>query len=267
MVKVKRKRALKHRNALGSRCENFIPWVPDDTDGPQDLEEEERMERMAGLLDRYAARKRKRKVSSSRESDAAPVQSAEPSQSTTNDQPAADGSSGDRAITIPGSLELGLTIGPEPDGAGQSESNEGDPAPRVLQVIPPSDQGEEPPSRSEYMRSGLPRPKRPDQVITNNYLPPCGPEPPRVVISAPGEEEVKEILRRWEPFHRGASVVDRLNSLYSPMYRVSVAARGMGLHEDYTVPLPASTLKELQIIDDGIQVRNRNFVQSTELVR
>ena len=33
--------------------------VPDDTDGPQDLEEEERMERMTGLLDRYAARKRK----------------------------------------------------------------------------------------------------------------------------------------------------------------------------------------------------------------
>ena len=46
-------------------------------------------------------------------------------------------------------------------------------------------------------------------------------------------------------------------------------ARGMGLHEAYTVPVLASTPKEdfLQIIDDGIQVRNRNFVQSTELVR
>ena len=65
VVKVKRKRALKSWNAPGSRCENFIPWVPDDTDGPQDLEEEERMERMAGLLDRYVARKRKRQVSSS----------------------------------------------------------------------------------------------------------------------------------------------------------------------------------------------------------
>ena len=63
--------------------------------------------------------------------------------------------------------------------------------------------------------------------------------------------------------------VDRLNSLYSPMYQVPVAARGMGLHEDYTVPLPASTPNEdfLQIIDDGIQVRNCNFVQLTELVR
>ena len=70
------------------------------------------MERMAGLLDRYAAHKRKRQVSSSGESDAAPIQSAEPSQPATNDQSAADGSSGDWAITIPGSAELGPTIGP-----------------------------------------------------------------------------------------------------------------------------------------------------------
>ena len=48
-----------------------------------------------------------------------------------------------------------------------------------------------------------------------------------------------------------------------------MAARGMGLHEAYTVLVPASTPKEdfLHIIDDVIQVRNLNFVQSTELVR
>ena len=147
--------------------------------------------------------------------------------------------------------------------------SEGDPAMQALQVIPPSDRGEETPSRSKYMRSGLPWPKQPDQVITNNYLPPHGPEPPRVEISTPGEEDMKEILRRWEPFHRGASTADILNSLYPPMYRVLVAARGMGFHEDYSVPVPDSTPKKdfLQIINDGIQVRNRNFVQSTELVR
>ena len=119
------------------------------------------------------------------------------------------------------------------------------------------------------MQAGLPRAKRPDQVITNNYLPPRGLEPPRVEISTLEEEEVKKILRRWEPFHHGASTADRLNSLYPPMYRVPVAAQGTGLHEAYTVPVPTSTSKEdfLQIIDDGIQVRNRNFVQSTELVR
>ena len=37
----------------------FRTRVPVDTEGPQDLEEEEREERMTGLFDRYAARKRK----------------------------------------------------------------------------------------------------------------------------------------------------------------------------------------------------------------
>ena len=196
MVKVKRKRALGRRNTLGSRGENFIPWIPDDADGSQDLEEEEQMERTTGLPDRYAARKRKRQVSSSGESDAAPVQSVESSQPAGDDQPAADGSLGDRAITIIGSLELGPTGGAEPDGAGRSESNEGDPAPQALQVIPPSDRGEEPPRKSKHIRSGLPKSSWLAQVITHNYLPPRGPEPPRVEISALGEEEVKDILRR-----------------------------------------------------------------------
>ena len=69
MVRIKPKKALKRRNASGSRCENFVPWAPNDPDDPQDLEEEEQMEGTAGLLDRYAARKRKRQVSLSGESD------------------------------------------------------------------------------------------------------------------------------------------------------------------------------------------------------
>ena len=88
-------------------------------------------------------------------------------------------------------------------------------------------------------------------------------------VSAPGVEEVKDILRRLEPFHRGASAADRLGNLYLHIYWVPVVARGMGLREDYTMILPASTPKEdfPHIIDDGIQIRNRNFVQLTELVR
>ena len=91
------------------------------------------------------------------------------------------------------------------------------------------------------MRSGLPRPHRPNQVITDNYLPLRGPEPPRVEVLTPGAEEVKDILRRWEPFHRGASMADRLGNLYPHIYRVSVVARGLGLREDYTVTLPPSS--------------------------
>ena len=60
VVKVKRKRVSRRQNAPGSKGEDFVPWVSVDTEGPQDLEEEEREERMTGLLDLYAARKRKR---------------------------------------------------------------------------------------------------------------------------------------------------------------------------------------------------------------
>ena len=55
-----------------------------------------------------------------------------PSQPATNDQPNADGNSGDRAITIPGSPELEPTIEPESDGADRSDLNEGDLAPQAL---------------------------------------------------------------------------------------------------------------------------------------
>ena len=53
------------------------------------------------------------------------------------------------------------------------------------------------------------------------------------------------------------------------MLRMLITAQGMGLGEDYSVNVPAGTKKEdiERIIDDGIQVRNRNYVQSTELVR
>ena len=53
------------------------------------------------------------------------------------------------------------------------------------------------------------------------------------------------------------------------MLRMSVSARGMGLGEDYSVSVPAGIWKEdiERIIDDGIEVRNRNYIQSTELVR
>ena len=122
---------------------------------------------------------------------------------------------------------------------------------------------------SKFMRSGLPRPTLPKRIITNCYVPPRGLEPPRVEVSTPGADEVKYIMRRWEPFHRGESATDRLNNLYPHMLRMLVAARGMGLGKDYSVSVPIRTRKEdiQRIIDDGIQVRNRNYVQSTELVR
>ena len=170
---------------------------------------------MTGLFDRYAARKRKRQVSSSVESDAA---LAGPSQPAADDQPTTDESSGDQAIFIPSSPELGLSDQTEPDRVAQSEPNEGDPAPIALQILLPFDRAKGQASRSEYMRSGLPRPHWLVSAITNNYLPPRGPEPLRVEVSTPGAKEVKDILHRWESFHHEVSVANRLGNLYPHMY-------------------------------------------------
>ena len=112
------------------------------------------------------------------------------------------------------------------------------------------------------MWSGLPRPTLLEWIITHCYAPPRGLEPPRVEVSVPGVDEVKRIMRCWEPF-------PRLSNLYPHMLRMPVVARGMGLGEDYMVSILAGTQKEdiQRIIDDGIEVRNRNYVQSIELVR
>ena len=57
----------------------------------------------------------------------------------------------------------------------------------------------------------------------------------------PGGDEVKYIMHRWEPFHRGEAAADQLDNLYPHMLRMSVATRGMGLGEDYSVSVPART--------------------------
>ena len=174
-----------------------------------------------------------------------------------------------QAIIIPGSPELGPTDEMEPTGVSWIESKEANPVPSALQVIPPSNRDEGQPRRSKFMWFGMLRPTLPKRIITNCYVPPRGSEPPRVEVSAPRADKVKYILRRWEPFHRGESAADRLNNLYPHMLRRPVAARGMSLSEDYSVSVPVATRKEdiQQIIDDGIQVCNCNYVQSTELVR
>ena len=229
----------------------------------EDFEEKEREERMTGLLDRYAARKRKQQLSSRNESDVAPAQT------TSSSQPAVEGGWEVQAIIILGSSESGPTDQTEPTRVARIESKEVDLVPSALKVIPSPNRAKGQPSRSKFMRSRLPRPTPPDRIITDCYAPPRGLEPLRVEVSAPGADKVKHVMRCWEPFHCGESATNRMNSLYPHMLRMSVVARGMGLGEDYTVSVPVGTRKEdiQRIIDDRIQVRNCNYVQSTELVR
>ena len=200
MITIKRKGAVGRRNALGSKWEDFVPWASAEHEDFQDLEEEEWEERMTGLLDRYASRKRKWQLSYNSGSDL--------TQTTGPSQPAAEGGSEMQAIVIPGSPEPGPTDQMEQAGVARIESKEVDPVPSALQVIPPSNRDGGLPSRSKFTRSGLPRLPLLERIITNYYAPPRGPKPPRVEVLAPGVNEVKYIMRCWEPFHRGEAVDD-----------------------------------------------------------
>ena len=136
-------------------------------------------------------------------------------------------------------------------------------------MIPPSVHVGSRPGRSEFTRTGLKRPPLLDRILTNSYLPTRGPTPPKEEVSVPGLEDVKHIVHRWKPFNRGESAADRLNSLYPVMLWMPVAARANGVGKDYSVTVPTGTNKEdlQQIIDDGIQIRICNYIQSFELVR
>ena len=48
-----------------------------------------------------------------------------------------------------------------------------------------------------------------------------------------------------------------------------VTVRKVGLHEEYSVVVPMGTIKEdiQQIVQDGMQIRNHNFVKSVKLVK
>ena len=218
VIKIKRKGAAGRRNAPGSKEEDFVPLVCAEHEDFKDLEEEEREERMTGLLDRYAARKRNHQLSFGSESNIAPAQAVGPS------QPADEGGSEVQAIIIPSSPESGPTYQTEPAGVAQIESKVADLVLTALQVIPLSVRDEGQPSRSKFIRSELPRSTLPERVISNRYVPSRGPEPLRVEVSAPGADEVKYIMRRWEPFHRRESATDLLNNLYPHMLRMPVAS-------------------------------------------
>ena len=156
-------------------------------------------------------------------------------------QPVAERGSEVQAIIIPGSPESEPTDETEQTGVARIESKEANPVPSALQVVPPFDRDEGQPSRSNFMLSELPQPTLWERIITNCYAPPCGPEPLGVEVSAHRADEVKYIMRRWEPFHCGESAADRLNNFYPHMLWMLVAARGMGLGEDFSVRVLVGT--------------------------
>ena len=87
-------------------------------------------------------------------------------------------------------------------------------------------------------------------------------------VSVPRPEGAQEIIKRWDPFNRGEFPAAYLKQLYLAMLRMPVEVRAEGKGEKYVVLIPAYACKEdlQQAIKDGMLIRNRTFVQSTELV-
>ena len=88
-------------------------------------------------------------------------------------------------------------------------------------------------------------------------------------VLAPGPEGAQEIIDRWMPFNKGESSAYHLHDLYPALLRMPITMQAEGRGEEYAISAPASTGKEdlLQMVEDGMLVRNHNFAQSTELVR
>ena len=102
----------------------------------------------------------------------------------------------------------------------------------------------------------------PDRILINYYLPPRGPAPVMEEVTTPGPDDIKSILHCWRPFNRGESIADRLDYLYLRMLRLLVRAREARQGEEYSVVVLVVTAKEdiYQIVEDRMQIRNRNFV-------
>ena len=250
------------KSTPGAQVEDFIPWVCPEPSWPSALEEkeeEEEEEEMTGLLDRYASKKRKRQEDAEREADRAEGSNWLPT----------DGGSEMHAIVIPGSLEKGSNDQPDPEDIAHGEPRESTLIPPALRVVRPPDQME---SRLGNAKLALPGRKRllpPDQILLNSYLPPCGPASAMEEVTAPGPDYIKLILHLWRPFNRGKSLADHLDNLYPRTLRMPVTIREAGLGEEYSVAVPVGTIKEdiQQIVQDWMQIRNCNFIQSAELVK
>ena len=71
VLMIKKKRTTQGKSARGAQVEDFIPWVRSEPSQSSLSEEEEEEEEMTGLLDHYAARKRKRQEEAEMEAERA----------------------------------------------------------------------------------------------------------------------------------------------------------------------------------------------------
>ena len=164
---------------------------------------------------------------------------------------------------------MGSNDQPGSENIACEEPREEAPIPSALQVVHPSERMESRPCAAGLALIGHKRSLPPDRILINSYLPPRGQASAMEEVTAPELDEIKSILHRWRPFNRGESPADRLDDLHSRMLRLPVRAREARQGEEYLIVVPVGTAKEdiYQIVKNEMQIRNRNFVQTAELVK
>ena len=136
-------------------------------------------------------------------------------------------------------------------------------------MVHPPDRSESRPGTAKLALSGRKKSLSPDRILMNSYLSPRGLALVMEEVTAPGPDDIKLILHRWRPFNWGEAVADRLDELYPRTLWMPVIAWEAGLGEEYFMVVPVGTIKEdiQQIVEDVMQIRNRNYVQLVELVK
>ena len=81
-------------------------------------------------------------------------------------------------------------------------------------------------------------------------------------VSVLGPEGGQEIINRWRLFNQGESLAAHMQQLYLALLRMSIAVRAEGRGEEYAVSVIAYACKDelKQVVEDGMLIRNRNFV-------
>ena len=87
-------------------------------------------------------------------------------------------------------------------------------------------------------------------------------------VSVPRPEGAQEIINRWRSFNQGESPASHMQQLYPALLRMPVDVRAKGRGEVYVVSVPAYACKDelKQVVEDGMLIRNSNFVQSAKMV-
>ena len=258
----KGRRVSERPRTLEAGVEDFVPWVPLISSCPPAREEEEEEDKMDDLVHYFGEWKLKRGANFKRAIDATPKVVGKADQHPSGENLDV------QAIVVSDSPEMGF------HGQSASETsllaNLGEvflTHAKVQENIP-SEQIASRPNKATSTRAGRSRPLLPDRLLLNFYIPPQGQAPPIEEVSDLGPEGSQEIINRWNPFNRGESPAAHMHQLYPTLLRMPVAVWTKGKGKEYAVPIPAYACKDKlkQVVEDGMLIRNRNFIQSAKLV-